>query len=57
MNFAALHAFFAVFNGILAVVLMILGALDNDIFQKVIGFILAVSSALGTSMIINKRDE
>ena len=57
MNFAALHAFFAVFNGILAVVLMILGALDNDIFQKVVGFILAVSSAIGTSMIINKRDE
>jgi hypothetical protein len=57
MNFAALHAFFAVFNGILAIVLMILGALDNDIFQKVIGFILAVSSAIGTSMIINKRDE
>jgi hypothetical protein len=57
MNFTALHAFFAVFNGILAVVLMILGALDNNIFQKVIGFILAVSSAIGTSMIINKRDE
>jgi hypothetical protein len=57
MNFAALRAFFAVFNGILAVVLMILGALDNDIFQKVVGFILAVSSAIGTSMIINKRDE
>jgi hypothetical protein len=57
MNFTALHAFFAVFNGILAVVLMILGALDNNTFQKVIGFILAVSSAISTSMIINKRDE
>jgi hypothetical protein len=57
MNFAALHAFFAVFNGILAVVLMILGTLDSNIFQKVIGFILAVSSAVSTSMIINKRNE
>jgi hypothetical protein len=57
MSFAALHTFFAVFNGILAVVLMILGALDSNIFQKVVGFILAVSSAVSTSMIINKRNE
>ena len=57
MSFTALHAFFAVFNGILAVVLMILGTLDSNIFQKVVGFILAVSSAVSTSMIINKRDE
>ena len=57
MSFTALHAFFAVFNGILAVVLMILGTLDSNIFQKVVGFILAVSSAVSTSMIINKRNE
>lgn len=57
MNFTALHAFFAVLTGIFAIVLMILGAIDNDIYQRIVGFINAIMSSINTYFVVNKRDD
>jgi hypothetical protein len=57
MNSTALHASLAVFTGIAAIVLMVLGAVDNDIFQTIIGIANAIMSTINTYTAINNRDK
>jgi hypothetical protein len=57
MNLTALRTSFVVFNGILAIVLMIIGSLDNNMFQKIVGFVLAIIASATTYLVINNRDE
>ena len=57
MNFTAFHASLAVFNGIFAIVLMILGSINNDMVQAITGIIGAIISTIGTYLAIKERDE
>jgi hypothetical protein len=57
MKTSAIYAALAVFNGILAIVLMTVGVTENNTTQKIIGFINAVTAPYLTYIAITNLSE